>query len=309
MFSIAKTIRAGAPTVFAVIFMSCLLCLATALPAPAGQAIDETHKVNRNAVVTIDNLAGSVTVTGSSRNEVKITGTLDDKAEELRVTGDANQLAIEVRYPEKTGSIKNGSHLEIQVPIDSRLEIETVSANVSVDRCEGPLTINTISGEAVLRGKPAAVRAETVSGGLDLDATTDRAVLSSISGGITAKGVRHHLSCNTISGNIKVAVEKDLTALNCEVISGDITVTGQPARKAEWDLSAHSGNVTVNLIGKVDARFRLKTFSGTIDDAFGHAAERTSQYVPGKELSFTEGDGEALVKVSVFSGNIRIQRQ
>ncbi len=300
-------IRATTLPLVAILGLAVALCLALASPALAGQTIDESRKVNRDAVISIDNLAGSITVTGWNRGEVKIVGTLDDKAEELNITGDATQLAIKVRYPERTRSIKEGSRLEIQVPAGCRLEIASVSATIAVDRTEGALEAKTVSGDVVLRGKPASVRVESVSGEIDLDAQSDRASLASVSGDIKSTGVKRELSCRTVSGGIAVDAGKDLASLSCEVVSGSITVAGQLARKAEWDLSTHSGNVTIDLAGKVDARFRLKTFSGEIHDTFGHQASRTSKYAPGKELSFTEGGGDALVKVDVFSGDIRVR--
>jgi DUF4097 and DUF4098 domain-containing protein YvlB len=281
--------------------------LMLALPALADQSIDETRKADKDAVISIDNLAGSVTVTGWNRQEVKITGTLDDKAEELKISGDSKQLSIEVRYPDRVRNINEGSRLTIQVPAGCQLEIRTVSAEVTTDKTEGALEVKTVSGKVTLRGKPASVRAETVSGLIDVDVQTDRANLANVSGTIKVAGVRGDLSCRSVSGKIQVDAGKDLKTLGCDVVSGDITVTGQLARKAEWDLSAHSGNVNVELAGKVDARFRLKTFSGDIDDVMGHQAERTSKYAPGKELSFTEGGGDALVKVDVFSGRIRVK--
>jgi DUF4097 and DUF4098 domain-containing protein YvlB len=282
-------------TLLTILAVSLLL----ALPALADQSIDETRKADKDAVISIDNLAGSVTVTGWNRQEVKITGTLDDKAEELKISGDSKQLSIEVRYPDRVRNINEGSRLTIQVPAGCQLEIRTVSAEVTTDKTEGALEVKTVSGEVTLRGKPASVRA--------VDVQTDRANLACVSGTIKVAGVRGDLSCRSVSGKIQVDAGKDLKTLGCDVVSGDITVTGQLARKAEWDLSAHSGNVNVELAGKVDARFRLKTFSGDIDDVMGHQAERTSKYAPGKELSFTEGGGDALVKVDVFSGRIRVK--
>ena len=286
-----------------------ILGLVQNVVAAADRVIDETRKVDKDAIITVETIAGSVTVTGWNRGEVKITGTLGDEAEELRISGDSKQLAIKVQYPDRTGGIKHGSKLEIQVPTGSRLEISSVSADVSVDRTEGALEVKTVSGATSLRGKPASVRVETVSGMIDIDAATDRASVSCISGSITVAGVRRELTCNAVSGSIEIDAGKDLTSLKCEVLSGSIAVAGQLARKAEWDLSTHSGDVTVDLSGKVDARFRLKTFSGTIAEAFGHKAERTSKYAPGKQLIVTEGGGEALVKVDAFSGNIRVRRQ
>ena len=40
----------------------------------------------------------------------------------------------------------------------------------------------------------------------------------------------------------------------------------------------------------------------------GPRARRTSKYAPGKELSFTEGAGEATIRVKSFSGTVTIDR-
>ena len=46
--------------------------------------------------------------------------------------------------------------------------------------------------------------------------------------------------------------------------------------------------------------------SGDIDDDFGHKARRSHEHGPGKELSFTQGDGGAHIDISIFSGEVRI---
>ena len=80
------------------------LMLATAVlavtgtsPALAGLSVDETRAVNKDATIRIENLAGTITVTGWDRSEVQITGTLDDQAEKLEITGGGDRLDIEVR--------------------------------------------------------------------------------------------------------------------------------------------------------------------------------------------------------------------
>jgi DUF4097 and DUF4098 domain-containing protein YvlB len=290
-----------------------ILALAAVLglcqPAPAGETIDRTHKVNKDAIITIDNLAGSVTVTGWNRNEVKITGALDEQAEGLQVEGDADRLAIEVKYPKRMRGNVDGSRLEIQVPAGSRLEIRSVSADVTLDNVEGAVEINTVSGEVKVRGKPASLRAESISGGLDVVAESAKIVLRTISGAIDAAGEAREFSCNSISGGIDVTADKNLATLSCETISGNVVVKGPIARKAEWELATHSGDVKLELAGKIDARFRVSTFSGRIADVFGQQPARTSRYVPGQELNHTEGDGGALIKVDAFSGNVRIERR
>ncbi|HOX24995.1 MAG TPA: DUF4097 family beta strand repeat-containing protein [Candidatus Krumholzibacteria bacterium] len=279
------------------------------LPALSGQPIAETRKVDKDATISIENLAGEVTVTGWDQNEVKITGTLDEKAEKLEIVGGGAELSIEVRYPDRVRNIKEGSDLAIMVPRGADVEISTVSADVSVDAVSGELEIETVSGEVRLRGKPAAVEAEAVSGSFDVDVATDSATLTCVSGDIVVRGAIGELECGVVSGSIDVAAGKDLSALECETVSGDVTVTGELPRAADWSLSAHSGDITVNLLGKVDAEFRIGTFSGEIHDVFGHQAERTSRYAPGRSLEFTEGEGSATVEIDAFSGDVQVLKK
>ena len=275
----------------------------------AQQRIDESREVDKNATISIENIAGEVTVTGWNKHEVRITGTLDEKAEELEISGGGDHLDIEVKYPDRVKDIDEGSVLEIMVPFDCDIEVSCVAADISVSEVRGELDIETVSGEVTLRGKPSEVAVETISGSLDVDVTTDTASLSCISGDIDIKGVRRELECSVISGSIEVDAGKDMESLECETISGDVTVTGQLPRGAEWSLGAHSGDITLNLLGKVNATFQIETFSGEIHDVFGHKARRESKYAPGEELEFTEGDGSASVEIEAFSGDVRVLRR
>jgi DUF4097 and DUF4098 domain-containing protein YvlB len=123
------------------------------------------------------------------------------------------------------------------------------------------------------------------------------------------RGVRRELECSVVSGSIEVDAGKDMTSLECETVSGDITVRGELPRQADWSLSAHSGDITVLLSGDVDAEFEIETFSGEINDVFGHQAHRTSKYAPGSELEATVGDGSASVEIEAFSGEVSVRKQ
>jgi DUF4097 and DUF4098 domain-containing protein YvlB len=290
-----------------------LLALATtliwALPALAQQQIDESRKVDKDATITIEVLAGRVVVETWNKGEVQITGTLDPKARELKIEGGGNRLDIEVEYPERVRDIDEGSDLRIRVPEQADVEISTVSADVNVADVRGDVDIETVSGEVVVRGQPAELDVECVSGVLDIDVQTDTATLACVSGDLKVHGVRRELECSVVSGTIAVDAGKDMTSLECEAVSGDITLSGELPGKADWNLSAHSGNITVLLSGDVNAEFEVETFSGEINDIFGHQARRTSKYTPGSELEATVGDGSATVDIEAFSGEVTVRKK
>ncbi len=56
------------------------------------------------------------------------------------------------------------------------------------------------------------------------------------------------------------------------------------------------------------ADFDVTTFSGNISNEFGPQARRTSEYGPGKELSFSTGAGARIVAKS-FSGDVRLRKR
>jgi DUF4097 and DUF4098 domain-containing protein YvlB len=289
--------------------LALLLTLAVgAAEARDGTPIDETRKVDRDVRLTVECLAGEITVETWNKDEVQITGTLDPKAEELQIRGGGDRLTIEVEYPDRVRDVE-GSDLRIRMPERGSLDVSSVSADVAVDGVRGSVDVETVSGTVTVRGEPADVDVENVSGTIDLDVKTDRASLACVSGELKVRGVRKELECEVVSGDIDVDAGDELGSLDCETVSGDITVAGQLPRGADWSLAAHSGDVTVDLRGDVNAEFEIETFSGEIHDVFGNKAHRVSKYAPGSELDATVGDGGAKVEIEAFSGDVRVRKR
>lgn len=66
----------------------------------AGESVDVTIRADSDALIEIENLSGSVKVTGWDQNEVKVTGTLGDDTEGLSTSGEGSHIVIEVEIPE-----------------------------------------------------------------------------------------------------------------------------------------------------------------------------------------------------------------
>jgi DUF4097 and DUF4098 domain-containing protein YvlB len=72
------------------------------------------------------------------------------------------------------------------------------------------------------------------------------------------------------------------------------------------DIETINGTVDVEFDGDVSARFDIETFNGSIRNCFGPDAVRTSQYAPGRELKFTEGDGDGRVTINTLNGSLNL---
>ena len=91
--------------------------------------------------------------------------------------------------------------------------------------------------------------------------------------------------------------------------SGDLSLRGPLAADARVDIESISGDVRLDLSGNVPAEFDLSSFNGEIRNCFGPKSVRTSEYGPGRELRFTEGNGSARVRVKTMNGDIGLCRK
>ncbi len=251
--------------------------------------VDESRTVDADAEISIDVLAGNVTITAWDKNEVQVTGTLDPKAEGLEIEGDEGDMSFKVEYPDNNRHL-DGSTLEFMVPKGCELEVQGVSTDFDISRVEGSLDIATVSGD------------------IRLDCNSKDVEIGCVSGDVEVSGVQESLEISIVSGDARVTAGT-LKKLEFSSVSGDFELEANAAKHASWEISCHSGTAHLAVPSNIDAEFDISTFSGDIDNEFGQQAERTSKFAPGKELNFTNGDGSARIEISVFSGEVRLEKK
>ncbi len=248
-----------------------LMLLAAGTLTLAGEDIHEKVRASPNGKVEIDNLAGSVSITGWDRDEVEITGTLGKGTERLDVQEKGDRVIIEVVLPSGRNNRIESTELNIRVPRGSEVEVSTVSASIDVSDVDGALELDTVSGAVRVKGEPEEVEIGTVSGRITVEARLERG------------------SFDTVSGNIEARL--DLTS------------------RSRVDFDSVTGHIELTVPRGLDADFDISTFSGRIDCDFGPKPRKTSRYVPGAELNFSTGSGGARVSASSFSGRVTIEEE
>src|SRR3954469_2705291 len=104
------------------------LCVAAALglssrPAAAQQKVEARRSASADALVEIDNPAGSITVTGWDPSQVAVTGHLGAGASCLDFSGWESRIRVGVDTERNPHAVI--SSLEVHVPRKSRLQIES----------------------------------------------------------------------------------------------------------------------------------------------------------------------------------------
>ena len=276
--------------------------------ALAETEVSESGSASAKGMVYIENLAGSIKVKGWDKNEIEVTGTLDEKAEELNFETGKKKSIIEVVYPRRVKNIDEGSYLVIMVPYGSSLEIECVSADIEISGVEGDVEAETVSGSVEIVGPCRTTDVDVISGNVILEAPGETVQVDCISGRVEITGGKADVSVETVSGS--VFLNFDLyRSLSVEAVSGIIKVAGDLDSKGSFQLDVHSGDIYLKVPADVSAYFEANTFNGDIETDFGYEGSRTSKYLPGQELEFTTGGGGADVEINTFSGDINIRKQ
>lgn len=277
----------------------------------AAEAVDQRIDAAPDGIVNVENTAGSIEISGWSRNQVEVTGELGDDVERLVFERDRDQVIIRV---EAGNGRKRGrgiaSDLVIRVPEQSSVHASGVSTDIDVRGVRGELRLSTVSGDIDSESFGAEVEISTVSGDLQVrgDGSTGYARFSTVSGDIDAANLAGELEATTVSGDLEIG-GGTFRRFNSQTTSGDVDFRAGLAPDGRVDVETINGDLEFILTGEVSARFDIETFNGDIRNCFGPEPSRTSRYAPGRELKFTEGDGAGRVTVRTLNGDLRLCRE
>lgn len=314
-----------APAVTAALLMAAVGAAAAAATRP----VNEQGRMPADGQVTVENIAGSVKVVAWDQAEIKVTGTLGEDVKELTFSAGARSV-VKVVYPERRGLHFNGlnhkdkdkdkdkvgmsihddagADLTISVPRGCRLDIEVVSADVDVAGLTNEVSVTAVSGAVTVRGACASLEVECVSGDVEVDGAGKQTEVTTVSGNLNVRCDDAELQVETVTGDATVDCSS-LRSLEANTVNGTITMSGRPAAGASIEAESVNGNLTLIVPADVSASFEVSTFNGDIENAFGQKAERTDKYVPGQNLKFTNGNGDADVSLNTLNGKVVIRKK
>jgi len=279
--------------------------------ALCGEAVDMQLDADPAGEVSIDVVRGSVTVVGWDKAVVHVKGQRDEKSEEFIFAREGKLIRISDELKSRgSGSDEDGTRLTIQVPHNSSVEMETVSANQEVRGVNGVLRLDSVSGDINAAGSGRSANLASVSGNITLNGGAGEVRLDSVSGDIKAVINAERLQAESVSGNLEVENEGVLQRLDASTVSGDLVILTALAPEAEADLESVSGDVDLELRGELNVRFNLETGpGGDIENELSDVRPNRERYTGAESLDMRLGQGGADVDASVVSGTITIRRK
>jgi DUF4097 and DUF4098 domain-containing protein YvlB len=283
-----------------------LALLAWGSLALAGSPINERGAADPTGHVEVSNTAGSVEVTGWARNEVEVTGTLGAGAERLEFSTAGKLTRVKVINPSHSHRTE-ATVLVIKVPVGSSLFVNTVSADIRAREVKGSQRLQSVSGDIDTTAAAEDLECKTVSGDVTVTGTGQRGMLTvtTVSGDARVTRASGEVNGNTVSGNLVIAMEESSRS-RLRSTSGNLELNGRLTPDARLDFESISGDVRLDMPGPVNAEFDVSSFNGDIRSCFGPKPARTSEYAPGTELRFREGQGAARVRIKTLNGDISV---
>ena len=326
--------------VFPIVFAS------IAFSSWAGEKVDQTISADGVNRVSIDNMRGKVKIIGWDQENVSVSGELDDETQKFIFQQNGSRIRIKVKVPSRTRNYNNnkdGSNLIIKMPSDIRMEFESVSSDVEVQKLTVGVEVETVSGDVIAKQLKEHVELGSVSGNIKASDISGNIKLSTVSGNIDSNSLSGKVSLSTVSGNID---DNDSSGrLQLKVVSGDVSSKTRATEISSKNISGNtklkmagvdelytsvvsgdfdgrlslnknglvkasgvSGDITFKFQDNVQANFRLSASAGgDIDnDITSHRATK-AKYGPSSKLDFQTGDGNGSVKASTVSGEIYVK--
>mgnify|MGYP005989347075 CR=1 FL=1 len=295
----------------------------------AGEKIDESLKTKAQGSVFVDVMNGKVKIHTWDKNEVKVAGELDDKAEGYKFEVDGDRIVFEVEMPKKNWSnwSSEGSKLQVWIPKTNSLKFEGVNTDIQAKDIEGGSKINTVNGDVQVENLSKFVSLETVNGEIDSQNLSGEIRLHTVNGEVKDKDSTGELSIETVNGDINTNTKAKKVSLNnvngdmelklnqadkieIGTVNGDIEAALSLSENGRLTFSSVGGDANFNFVGEVSAQFDIETHAGgDIDNYLTKDKAREEKYGPGETLRFKMGSGKADIEMDTVSGDINLRKK
>jgi DUF4097 and DUF4098 domain-containing protein YvlB len=268
------------------------LALLLAVPASADFELQRELALEPGGRFEIDADAGSLTVRGFEGSGVSVRITSAESEEEIAARYDidfleeAGRAAVRVKHRGRSwfGTHRDRLHLEIRVPVETDLDLETSGGGIEVRGIVGRVDLETSGGRVEIEDITGEVDAHTSGGGMEaidiegdarlrtsggrvsIDGVTGDLYASSSGGSIEVRDAAGHVDVSTSGGPITAYLATGNGAGgSLSTSGGSVTVYVDPGVGLEVDASTSGGSVSLDMPVTVQGRLSRSSISGTLN--------------------------------------------
>jgi len=223
----------------------------TSLPlnVAAQQQLSRRYPAGKNVRIELKNISGTIVVESWNKGEIRLTATIESKKTQVIPKQTNQTLVVDVMSDNRGRSDIGDINFKLQVPVNTSIDLETMSGNINVSNIRGDMVRAHVSseGDIILTNIVASqVMAQNVIGDIFFD-------------GEFSSGGNYEFKSN--KGNITIRIPGN-SAFRLEAAS--------PARRIAlndfWNnkLKTHDGRKYVGDVGDGRSSVSIINFSGQI---------------------------------------------
>lgn len=279
--------------------------------ADSEDRIVRTLRVNDGDVLELHNIAGDITITGTTGNDLRIDALKSGRRGRDDIDVDIVQRGsrVEVRTRTRRGRDSRGNvDYTLRVPAGMVLDVHTVSGNVKATNLDGRASLRAVSGDIVASGLTQLDGAETLSGDVRVSSTTvtSNANVKTTSGNVTLSDIKAGgLKVTSVSGDVRLD-DVSTTRLEVTSLSGDVEFSGPLSSTGRYTINSHSGDVRFRPSDQTGFALTAGSFSGSVHSDLPITMQKVAGGRGQRNIHGVVGDGSASVEVTTFSGDITI---
>jgi DUF4097 and DUF4098 domain-containing protein YvlB len=271
------------------------------------EEIEKSAQADPRGEVVIGNVAGDVQVTGWDRSEVHVQADLSEGVEKLQFKTSGARTTIEVVLPQGR-TYQGSSDLIVQVPRNSSIVINTVSADQTIKDVRGMQRLQAVSGLIQTELFNDEVELKNVSGEVWVRGHNGKGSLrvTTVSGDVRLQDIGPEMELNTVTGDMDVRVS-ELSKARVRTTNGDLELrAAKLTDEVRIDAESINGDLRFRFRGPLDAEIDIETFNGEIDNCFGPKPHKTREHGPGNAVRFKEGNGDGRIRIKALNGTVEV---
>lgn len=271
--------------------------------ARATSKLDTTVTISKDGTVDLHLISGEMIVNAGSGNQVRIHAWSERGI--LQFSASPSRVSLEVRSDRGRAG---GTHYEVTVPVGVRLELKSVSGQITAHGVKGELEVGAVSGDIDVSDGNGHSEIESVSGDITAARFSGETRVNAVSGDLSLREITGTLEVETVSGEMTLE-RSSLSSLRSETVSGDLTYDGTLDAQGRYEFHSQSGDIRLRIPSTSGGTVRVETFSGDIDSDFQLTMQPgASEGRRPRRQEFTFGNGSARITAETFSGDINIEK-
>ncbi|NUO63139.1 MAG: DUF4097 family beta strand repeat protein [Gemmatimonadaceae bacterium] len=273
------------------------------MPDRVTSKIDTTVTISKDGTVDLQLVSGAIVVSAGSGNQVRVKAW----SERGRLEFSASPSRVSLDVHSDRGRMGD-TRYEVSVPAGVRLQLKSVSGDITAHGVGGELEAGAVSGDVDVSDAKGRVEIESVSGDITAARLSGDVRVSAVSGDVTIDDVSGDLDIETVSGEMnleRIAVK----TLRSETVSGELTYEGSLDPNGRYEFHSQSGDVRLRIPASSGGSVRIETFSGDLQSDFPMTMQPGERdHERPRRMEFTFGKGGSRITAETFSGDITLER-